>query len=394
MLKLNRLVGIAILFMSAFDPQVPGLPNGVGITLLISVLLFPLVASRLLRSDPEIIFYLKKTIPFFILFLASFFIILIRMLLNAGENISFSLSWFKAFVVFLSCLFVFLIFFSKEKPEKFIFSLLLVYLINAAINFLAGTFPDSFGFISMFRAESISDSLGGNPYRNSFISGSGYFSIGTAYGLITLLFSFYLSEAKSRNILAFLSITVIAASGFLAARTAFFAIAGAVVYILKKRPGDLIYLSIFSSSVLYFLGEVPGLQPYISWMQSFFSFAHDASGSHLINQMYFWPGESIFLFGDGSVNDGGFIYTDGGFMQDILFGGILFAFIKLSFLMVFVFCFARKYPLFSILVSISVIAFHVKGLFLYNNAQGMAAFYFIFLFLCLHCRETKRVSLG
>src|SRR5690606_3883527 len=97
----------------------------------------------------------------------------------------------------------------------------------------------------------------------------------------------------------------------------------------------------------------------------------------LVEKMYFWPGDSAFFIGLGAVNDGTFVYTDAGYMQDVLFGGIFFLALKLSFLIFFLFFSFKRYPLFSTSVVFAILLFHFKGLFIYNNAQGMAAFYFI-----------------
>lgn len=370
------------LFLVAFDPQVPFLPSGVGFTLLVSLVLLPFVLLRLNLQVNSAAIFLKECFPLFAIFLVSFVFILIKILVNEGENIEFTLSWVKAFFVFTSCLFVFLLFFYKKTSSFFIASLAIVYLSNAAINYVSGSYPQLFGFLEVFRGEVISDRLGGNPYRNSFLSGSGYYSIGTAYGLMVLLFSFYLVHSKSKSFLLTAAISFSAIAGFIAARTAFFAIAPAFFYIFKSRLLYFVFFALTGVVSLYFLLELPALQPYKAWMLSFFSFSEDGSGSYLIEKMYFWPGEAIFLFGMGVVNNGYFTYTDGGFMQDILFGGIFFLAIKLSFLMVLIFRFFRKYLLFVSLVSVALFAFHFKGAFFYNNAQGMAAFYFLYFYLC------------
>ncbi len=126
----------------------------------------------------------------------------------------------------------------------------------------------------------------------------------------------------------------------------------------------------------------------------FFQFSDDRSAEHLIQQMYFWPGGEIILFGLGVVNDGTFVYTDAGYMQDILFGGVLFLLLKLCFVIYFVYSFFFRYPLFVMLVAFSILAFHFKGLFLYNNAQGMAAFYFIFFYLWSLGIESEKAVLN
>lgn len=371
-----------LLFLVAFDPQVPFLPNGVGFTFLISLILLPFVVlkSSVVGLDDIYVFF-KKYICFFYLFLLSLLLILVRLLANEGEGVEFILSWVKAFFVFVSCFFVFFLFFKDKQSSYFVISLVFVYSVNAVLNYVSGTFPEAFGFLDLFRGAVISDSLGENPYRNSFISGSGYFSIGSAYGLIVLLFSFYLVQSKSKSLLLLSAVAFTAIAGFIAARTSFFAIAPALFIIFKSRFLHFVFLAMVSYTFIYYLLDLPALQSYKNWMLSFFSLSDDASGSYLIELMYFWPGDSIFFFGLGAVNDGTFIYTDSGYMQDILFGGVFFVTIKLFFLAVLFFGFFKKYPVFITFVTFAILAFHFKGLFIYNNAQGMAAFYFIFFYL-------------
>ena len=381
MISIKSLVGLIVLFLAAFDPQVPFLPTGLGFTSLIAILLFPFICWILKYKPNDISFFLRKVNPYFIAFYFSLFFIILRILLNEGENLEFILSWVKAFFVFLACLFTYMIFFANRNSDSFIASLLTVYILNAVINLVAGSYPEIFSFLSIFRGTEINEEVGLNPYRNSFVSGSGFYSIGTAYGLITLLFSFYITNSHTKNIISFLALALIAITGFIAARTAFFAIILAFLYMSKSRFLYSFLLGILSILVVSIVLSLPALQPYKLWMLSFFDLANESSASYLIDQMYFWPEGSVFLLGMGSVNDGTYTFTDGGYMIDILFGGVVFLVIKISFLMIFIVNFFKKHMLFTILFSVVILLFHFKGLFLYNNAQGMAAFYFTFLYL-------------
>ena len=376
---MRKIIAVFFLFLVAFDPQIPLLPNGIGFTFVVVFVLF--IPAILKIVNRKSYFYISKSKPFIVLFLMLFLFILFRIIFNYGGNIEFFLSLFKAFFVFVSVVFVFIVFFEQGLDTRFIKVIAFIYILNALINFFAGTYPASFEFLNIFRSEVVSDSLGSNPYRNSFISGSGYYSVGTAYGLVVLLLSFYIVKNRIKGLLTTLSLFAIAIAGFIAARTSFFAIAPALFYIFKSRLVYFFYFSIVGILLIYFLLDLPELQPYRVWMLSFFDLSNDSSGSYLIEKMYFWPSTDIFLYGKGFVNDGTFVYTDGGYMKDILFGGVCFVLLKLSFLGVFVFNLFRKYPLFTILFSFSILAFHFKGLFLYNNAQGMAVFYFTYYYL-------------
>ena len=383
---MKNIVATFFLFLVAFDPQVPLLPNGVGFTFVVFVVLFIPVVLKIVNKKS--LFYVYQSKPFLVLFLLCSFLIMLRVMVNQGEGVEFSLSLLKAFFVFVSIIFVFILFFEDGLGARFIKMLIFIYVLNALINFFAGTYPAVFEFLNIFKSKSVSANLGSNPYRSSFISGSGYYSIGTAYGLIVLLLAFYIVRNRAVALFIPLHLLIISIAGFVSARTSFFAIAPALFYIFKSRMLYLIYTSMVGVLMMYFLFDLPQFQPYRFWLLSFFELGNDSSGGYLIEQMYFWPGMNVFLFGKGFVNDGSFTYTDAGYMQDVIFGGVFFLLLKMAFLGVFVVSLFARYPLFTVIFSFAVLVFHFKGLFLYNNAQGMAAFYFSYYYLI----STKRLN--
>ncbi|MFB0583475.1 hypothetical protein MRM75_15640 [bacterium 19CA06SA08-2] len=366
-----------LLFLVAFDPQVPFLPNGIGFTFLVALFLFPIFFIGI-QNKSFCDYFIRKFNGFYLLFSAALLFILIRLTVNGGDNFIFILSWFKAFFVFLACYFVFIIFYSKKSVSYFALNLLFVYLINGVVNFLWGSFPSVFEFLRIFQGEVISDSLGKNPYRNSFISGSGYYSIGTAYGLIFLLLVYHLATVRPKSLIFSFGLSVSLIAGVFAARTSLLAIIPALIYLFKTRVVYSLLAAGFTVGIATSLW--PLLEPYANWILSFFNAVEDASGSHLIKEMFFWPGEYVFLFGMGAVNDGAFVYTDSGYMQDILFGGIVFLLMKISFLAVFTKLIIKRHVYFCFSLIFATLLFHFKGLFFYNNAQGMAAFYFSFFY--------------
>lgn len=368
---------LLILFLVAFDPKIPLMPSGIGFTLLVSIFLLPVVILKL-KYNGSLLFKFQKYNHFFFVFTVCLIFILFRLLIDQGVNTIFILSWFKAFAVYLACLFTYLVFFSNRPPEVFIKSICIIYAANAFINIIVGTYPDTFQFLEIFKSKSeISQILGKNPYRDSFISGSGYYNIGTAYAIIVMLLSFIVAHKSGKKIYLLLSIALFSITGFVAARTAFFGISLAFIYLIIYRIGYSIALLFFLLITTIIFLSLPALQGYREWMLSFFNLTSDSSASHLLNKMYFWPGELVFLVGKGVSNDGTYTYTDGGFMLDIIFGGIIFMTMKIA----FVFKILQKniiaYPLFTLLLISCMLIFHIKGLFMYNNAQGMAAVYFV-----------------
>lgn len=313
-------------------------------------------------------------------FLILFYSLLV--LIFVGDNFLYLLAGIKASIVFLAIIF-YLDFYKEKFDERFMGWLLLLYCLNALINFGAGTFPEYFAWAEVFRSPVISNSLGINPYRNNFISGSGYFSIGTAYGLFFLFFIF---SKKKFEIGMFssvcLMITILA--GVLGARTSIFAIFAGLVYLLaKSQLKQIISLVVIFTLFFYFAFDDDGiLGPYQEWLLSFFSGKEDASADSLLNEMFYWPGEKIFLMGSGFVNNGRFEYTDSGFMQDILFGGILYMILKFLFPIYFVVKFFKVEPIFVLLFLGVAIAYQLKGAFFVNNAQGMVIFYIMYFYFC------------
>lgn len=379
----RSIFGFVFLMLVAFDPQVPFFPNGVGFTSVVSCLLFlPFIHKSLSFNGARIV---RAFAPLFVYFIVVFVAVIVRVLANDGGNVEIFLSWIKALLVLTSVFFYCVVFWSDRLDEgsgtQFIRIVMAVFVFNAFVNFIAGSFPEYFEILKPFRSEVVSDSLGKNPYRNSFISGSGYFSIGTAYGLIVLLGTYALVRLRPNGLLQAFGLVFIAMAGFIAARTSFFAIVLAAGYIFLYRPLYLIPLSVLVFGGVIMLLLLPALEPYLAWMQSFFSeFDSSSSADYLINQMYFWPGWEIFAFGRGAANDGLFNYTDSGYMQDMLFGGVFFAALKFSITFLVVIKILRFSILFALIVLVAVMIFQFKGLFVYNNAQGMAALYLLYFY--------------
>jgi len=391
---MNNIASILFLFLVIFDPQVPFFPAGVGVTAFIPFFLVIPVLYKITHTKSRASFFLFKTFPYFILFGVLFLFIAIRLFSSESGDFSIIFSFFKAFLVFLSVVFVFLVFYADESPSTFFYALFSIFLMNSLINFVAASMPSHFEFLNLFREPTAKDPNSSNLYRYSFLSGSGYYSIGTAYGLMVLLVAFYVSKFRVKSLFFLLSTVVILLSGFIAARTSFFAIFSSFVYLSKASFRSLLILTLTFFLIFYILVSYTDLGYYETWMLSFFNFSENSSGSHLLDQMYFWPGDKVFLFGMAKVNDGSFPYTDSGYMQDLLFGGIIFVFLKTSYLFLFFKDFFSRFPFFVILVCFSILVFQFKGAFLYSNPHGMAVFYSLFLFMHSFKREKLKSMQG
>lgn len=376
---------ILLLFLILFDPQIPFAPNGVGFTAVIALILLLGVLLKLKSGAVLGLGVLRGAIPFFIGHYLVAMFSLFTVLMWSGD-VSHLLGVAKSVLVFLSVV-LFLSYYRVVFNSEFLNSLLIIYSINAAINFVVGTFPDYFAFLDLFRGKSVSDALGDNPYRSNFIAGSGYYSIGTAYGLF-LLFYTYFVRYEQAYFLRICGQALVALAGFVSARISMFAIIPSVVLIVVRLDWRKIFYLVLAAVVVWYLAidDQGFLAPYRAWLMGFFDLHNARSSDVLLSEMIFFPGNHVFLFGSGVVNNGSFAYTDSGFMQDILFGGIALAILKFLFPLYFVFRMARKFPLFSAVLIVLFCLFQLKGAFFLSNAQGMAIFYVLFFYVHqAHC---------
>jgi hypothetical protein len=383
-----------LLFLIVFDPQIPYFINGLGFTAIVFLVLFAALAIKNKGRIPKslTLTHAKPFAAFLILnLLFSFF-----SLLATGGNSDFLLGVAKSIVVFCAVV-SYLLVYNIDFSENFFSGLLFIYCLNAVINFVAGTFPEYFHWAEVYRGLVISDALGDNPYRNSFISGSGFFSIGTAYGLFCLLYIYFISSNRN-GLFASVGLLLSSVAGFVAARTSMFAIGAGAIYLLKEFQLKKIFVLMILVALFsrFALDENGILGPYKEWLLGFFDLKEDTSAAHLLDEMYFWPGVMIFFFGSGSANNGLFPYTDSGFMQDILSGGVFYMLLNICFPTFFVLKFFKNEPVFSLLFLGVAVLFQMKGSFFISNAQGMAIFYIMYFFFAFKYSkrlESSRVKL-
>lgn len=371
---------ILLLFLILFDPQIPFAPNGVGFTAPIALVLSLGMLLKIRGGGIVDFDILRGSIPFFIgHYLVAMFSLLVILMWNG--DVSYLLGVAKSVLVFVSVV-LFLSYYRIVINNEFLNSLLILYSSNAAINFIVGTYPDYFSFLDLFRGKSVSDALGDNPYRNSFIAGSGYYSIGTAYGLFLLFYTYFVRHERA-YLLRSCGQALVALAGFVSARISMFAIIPSVVLVVARLDWRRAFYLVLAVIAIWYLAldDQSFLAPYKSWLLGFFDLHNARSSDVLLSEMIFFPGVQVFLFGSGVVNDGSFAYTDSGFMQDILFGGVILAVLKFLFPLYFAFRMARKFPLFSAILILLFGLFQLKGAFFLSNAQGMAIFYVLFYYV-------------
>ncbi|MBD3843606.1 MAG: hypothetical protein IE909_17355 [Campylobacterales bacterium] len=283
--------------------------------------------------------------------------------------------------------FIFECFSVFRRIDYFAFALIFVFSVNSLINFAHGSGVPAFSFVEHFKADNINENLGPNPYRNSFLSSSGYFSAGTAYAIAFLFLSFYFVTFRlkglSHKLLFYSGLALMFISGVMAARTSFLGFIAGLALMAKRSPfSTLSLLFVFVIVLMAIYNFFEEVELYLSWVLLFFTeFLDNSSAQHLIGEMYFWPGDNVFFIGSGFVNNGDFAYTDSGYMKDILFGGVFYLLSKLLILFYIIYRFIKVSPLLAFLIFIVVIVFNFKGQFLFNNSTGMAVLYSVFFAL-------------
>ncbi|CAH9052923.1 hypothetical protein PSECIP111951_00716 [Pseudoalteromonas holothuriae] len=328
------------------------------------VLLFLLkVTVTKFKFSLDSVFYIVS-----IYFFAVFFFSLLRVLV-LGDNFEFLLSILRGWLTFVSCYFVYYFFLDKNKV---VFFLTLCFVVNSVINFSVASNPVLFPMIELFKGENLSSELGYNPFRNSYLSMSGYYTIGTAYGIFSMLLGYTLvkERASFTRMAAFFTVGF---SAVIAARTASLAVVAILGYFLSKRLVFIVFSLLMVYAGIYLLSEIDSLQVYKNWV------LEGGDKSYIIDVVdAIWIDTSglNLLYGTGYVNNGLFAYTDSGFLKELLFGGIPYLLLKISLLGIIYFVF-KVDKIFSFLLLLVVLVFNFKGQFIFNSSHGMAVFYFI-----------------
>lgn len=378
-------------FLLIFDLRIPGLPSGVGSSLICVVLLLLV----LLFSGKKKIIAMVIVRYRFLIFLHFVIIVyaLFRVMLAGAEDLTIIPATLKSLTLFVACIMYFCVFDEaiKESPSLIFW----LFLLNAIICFIAGAFPSVLAVARIFQHEVLTEN-GGIVFRNAFFSGSGYFSIGTAYGL-AFLFIIYCFSYDGRKLLAveYLGLTLIVAAGALAARTSMFAFVLGVIYLAFRRFSNIFLIAALFGVFFVLFVVFPDLGIYNNWLFEFVKNGGESGSTDaLFRDMYFLPDMETLIIGDGKHNVPGGFYggSDAGYMRNILFGGIPYLFLLLLFPVSLAAKIVKVSVPFSFVVLLSILAFHAKGSFIYNNAQGMAVFYIMYVYFARTRQEVRRIA--
>lgn len=308
------------------------------------------------------------------------------MILVKDGNTLFITSLLRADIFLIATIIYLVSFNQNDLPKK----LLNIFFLNAIIALIIGSFPEYQYLVDFFKISS-EELIGYNPYRNAFLSGSGYFGIGAPYALATGFYLLYLSTYnKDTNYLHYIKLIIIAVAGILAARTAILAVGISIAYIMiYKRNTKTIIGILLLIFILYSLLNLEFFSAYRDWLTEVFNPKESSTVETLTTDFLVIPQDSFtFIFGDGKYTnlDGSYyMNTDIGYMRHWYFGGILY---MLTIVLIPICLYARnlnKHFLFLIIPIVLIL--HFKGVFIFGSPTGMPL-----LFIISHIFYQKRLT--
>lgn len=301
---------------------------------------------------------------------------LIRTIFSVDVQVEFFLSIGKTFVIFISCALYLSIYGVHDLDRKIIN----LYFLNAIICLVAGSNEVLLEMVYLFKPEgSLRSWL---VYRNSFLSGVGYFGIATGYSIV-IVFMTHLIITKKQNLLFYLKFSLILLVGVLAARTTFIGITFALLYTLFKRPSHGIFFVVVLLLMILIIFNVEALSIYSDWIFELFvtnsnNLYETSSTNHLLS-MYKLPENFMsILFGDGlyvAENGGYYMHSDVGYVRHMFFGGVVLVFLMLIF--IFTLGIQSRSLFFMFVICPLCIVFHLKGAFILHNRIGMSLLFFL-----------------
>lgn len=366
------------LFILIFDITIPPVHHfGGSIYAFILIFIHILIYGAKEKNKSIIIISFKITIFIFIIITLY---TLLRILSNGGTQYNYLLSNLKAFTIFIVTIFYMATFSIKNIEYK----ILNIFFINAIICLFIGTFNQFQFIINFFKIPEARNLIGYVTYRNSFLSGSGYFGIGAPFALAFAFLMSYFNLNKKLTTVIIIKLFFIGIVSILAARTSF------IIIILT-----FIYLSIFNFKKKYLLYMVMlillGYSIYVSgifgastyWIFEVFTknITETSTGKDFfVNHLEINTNFNNFIFGDGLyLNDenGYYMNTDVGYLRHLYFGGIIY--LLLSLLLLFSLLIPGKNKTFLFLIIPSILVLHLKGVVIINSPSLMPLLYFISL---------------
>ena len=310
-----------------------------------------------------------------------YFILLVMtlQLILFSVDTSFAFSMLKAIVI----LFATILYIGCYYDAKTVTRLMNLFFMNALICFIVGSMPELKFLISPFQYGS-GELIGGNTYRNSFLAGSGYFGVASAFAFAFCFFEYILihKEIKFKLVylIKFISILLAAIlAGRIAIPIVFFSF---IYFFIEKRKLSYLFYVTLLLVIVYYILQIEALYAVNWWIQDMFSFdksiKENSSANHLLTMVSIPDNDWTFFIGDGVFQDSGggyYMNTDIGYLRHWYFGGILFMIIPL---LIFPLLYLRNRSTFFIVFLFPIaLILHFKGLFILNNPMFMPFLFII-----------------
>ncbi|AUC85233.1 hypothetical protein CW731_07945 [Polaribacter sp. ALD11] len=224
--------------------------------------------------------------------------------------------------------------------------LLYVFIIQSIIQLIAFVYPPFSAIINIFKKDIINN-RDFQGIRSLALTGNPFFTLSSAYGLMFINYFYLFSNKKIKYpVIIFILLLV---GSFFAGRTAFVGLIIGVVSYFTYSIGSfkkmffsvisisfyilitsiityIVYLFLIPQSILVIVDEK--LLPFA--LEFYYKFQETGKlttkSTDVLSKMYFEISMDTLLFGDGKYfnNDGSYyMYTDAGYMRNILFYGVL-----------------------------------------------------------------------
>ena len=369
-----RLLRYVILFLLIFDLAMPPVQRigSAPFALLFCILIICFSRTAINRAAHVI----SVNFEVFIVYVAIIIYVLIRVAVAEAEEPSFIFSMLKSMLILCASI-AYLIAFGEEDLES---DILNVFFINAIIALTVGRFNEYQYLVDFFKLPAARELIGYITYRNSFLAGSGYFGIGSIYGLVGAFYIVRISQGKFAGAVTWVKLLVIMLAGIFAARTAFFCYLIATSYLVFVRANVKVLLALFVPFMFVpFLLQTEAFEYAADWVMEianvFTSRGNQSSVEALVDDHVVFPSDILGLvFGDGKFvepNGSYYMSTDIGYLRHLFFGGGIL--VVLSFMALAALAVKNKNATFiSVLIPVTLLL-HFKGLFLLNNPGGMPA---------------------
>lgn len=363
-----KILSYLSLFLLIFDLAIPPVKfiGSAPLSLLISFsVLF--MKNKNKNDSAKILLFFK---PFYVIYFCFIIFAIVRIIFS--EELNYFLSILKSAIIFMAAV-LYLISFGSDRINDKIIN---VFFANGVICLVAGSVPELLNLVHIFKSGA--SGVDFIPYRNAFLSGSGYFGIASAYSIVFLLCAHKLVK-DGLSVGFLIKYLIILIAGILAGRTAFIGIAISLIYIMTKSIKYTLFGVLLIITLVCIVFSVDALSEYTGWMFEFISINNHSvslattSSTNELGNMYFMPKNDLtWLFGDGRYVDGNGYYmqTDVGYMRNLFFGGLPFLGGIITFACLF--AIKSKSNFFILFILPLLFVLHSKGAFILNNPAGVA----------------------